>query len=103
MPGPCEREGLIDGTALPLLPGAEGSGTDPQWLLDRLAAADTGTYLVVGHPTYEDDDAAPIVGLGNERGDVATDRADRRQMFTDERVREYCEEHGIALLRYDEL
>lgn len=99
----CKRKGLIDGTSVPLPPGADGPGTSPQWLLDRLEDTDGGTYLVVGHPMYEDDDAAEIVGLGNERGEMAANRADQRRMFTDARIQQYVEDHDIEVLWYNEL
>ncbi|MFB6150669.1 MAG: carbohydrate deacetylase [Haloarculaceae archaeon] len=99
----CEREGLVNGPAVPLPPGAEGAGTGPEWLLDRIDEAEPGTYLVVGHPAYEDEETAAIVGPGNDRGDVAADRAAQRRMFTNQRVRERCERNDVAVHRYDEL
>lgn len=97
----CEREGLIDGTTVPLLPGAAGPGTDPEWLLEHLSGVDEGTYLVVGHPAYEAADTRAIVGLGLDPGEEAANRVSQRRLFTDDRVLEYCEANGVEAVRYD--
>jgi predicted glycoside hydrolase/deacetylase ChbG (UPF0249 family) len=99
----CERAGLVNGPETPLPPGAEGAGSGPDWLLEHLAGVDSGTYLVVGHPAYDDEETNQVVGPGHEPGDVAQSRVAQRQMFTDERVQSYVADHDIELLRYDDL
>jgi hypothetical protein len=99
----CEREGLVAGTGLSPLPGDGVIGHSPEWLLDALAGADPGTYLVVGHPVYETGDTEAIEGMGRARGEVAAERVGQRRMFTDDRVREYVAEHDVRPVGYDEL
>lgn len=99
----CDREGLVNGPEVPLPPGAEGAGSSPAWLLEHLEGVESGTYLVVGHPAYDDDEMAGVVGLGNERGEVAADRVDQRRMFTDEGVAEFLAEHDVDVVRYTDV
>ncbi|AGN00078.1 hypothetical protein L593_00615 [Salinarchaeum sp. Harcht-Bsk1] len=98
----CEREDLINWWGVSPLPGSEGIGSGPEWLLDHLDGVDPGTYLVVGHPAYDDDEMAEFWLPDGEPGRIATERDAQRRMFTDDRVLEYVEEHGVEPIRYDE-
>jgi len=99
----CDREDLINWWGVPPLPGTEGIGSGPEWLLEQLDGVDPGTYLVVGHPAYDDEEMAEIWLPGGEPGTIASERDAQRRMFTDERVLEYVEQAGVEPIRYDEL
>jgi len=99
----CEREGLINWWGVSTLPGAEGIGEGPEWLLEHLDEPEPGTYIVVGHPAYDDEEMADIWLPGGEPGQIAAQRDAQRRMFTDERVLAYVEETGVDPIRYDEL
>lgn len=98
----CDREGLINWWGVPPLPGTEGIGSGPEWLLEHLDGVDPGTYLVVGHPAYDDEQMAGIRLPDGEHGRIATERDAQRRLFTDERVLASVEEAGIEPIRYDE-
>jgi hypothetical protein len=110
----AEREGLV---RKPPVDGLEWPepGPDPRdhasRLLAAVACAGPGTYLVVGHPAFDDDEMARVhgsaelaeVGAGMAAGDVGPDRDGQRMMFMRADVVSFCRETGVELLRYDEL
>ena len=110
-----EREGLLDGDLDRRLPsgGAAsddpagtahgGAGNDPEGLIARLERADPGTYLVVGHPAYDDEEMRAIRGAGRKPGAVAAARDDQRRMFLAREVRECCAEMGVEPIRFTDL
>lgn len=98
----CAREGLVDGTRVSHLPEWT-LDTGPEWLLDQLDGLPSGTYLVVGHPAYDDAEMRDVVGMGRSEGELGAARADQRRTFTDERVSAYVHDNDVELLRYDEL
>lgn len=98
----CEREGLIDWRGVPPLDEESGVGSGPDWLLDRLEGVEPGTYLVVGHPAYDDEEMRTIELPEDEPGRVARERDAQRRLFTADRVREYVRDAGVEPIRYDE-
>jgi predicted glycoside hydrolase/deacetylase ChbG (UPF0249 family) len=102
----AKREGLVydppvEGLARP------GPGPDEHdhasRLLAALEGAGPGTYLVVGHPTFDDDEMARCHGAGTAEGEVGPDRNGQRLMFMREDVVAWCRSNDVSLLRYDEL
>ena len=110
-----KREGLLDGDFDRRLPsgGAAtddtvgtahgGAGNDPEGLIARLERADPGTYLVVGHPAYDDEEMRAIRGAGRKPGAVAAARDEQRRMFLANEVGERCAELGVEPIRFTEL
>lgn len=101
--GFCRSEGLIYGDqGYDHLPKVHPEPTDCiAGLVAAVRAASPGTYLVIGHPTYDDEEMAgfrfhpPLPPPG-------PDRDLQRRMFLDERVMALAREGVIAPIRYDE-
>ena len=93
----ARREGLVYGYEVPWLPPVEGRFANRvEEFVAQLAAAEPGTYLAVGHPTYDRLDVEMFSpGQGPKRD------WDRR-MFTDPPVLDYCAAHGVVPIRYTE-
>lgn len=113
LPEVAEQEGLIDGrTSVKRLPEVRGGSppspwppTQAEYLLERITAAEPGTYLAVGHPGYYEAETKPITGgrLDRGPGEWAAIMDRQRVMFTHDLVLQYCEEHSIELVRYSDL
>ncbi len=102
----AKREGLVFRPALEkLVLPAPGPGTVDyaSRLLAALEGAEPGTYLVVGHPAFADDEMARCHGAGKAEGEVGPDRNAQRLMFMREDVVAWCRAKGVRLLRYDEI
>ena len=98
-----EREGLLDGDGVEMLPDVDGAANDPDGLCARLDAVESGTHLVVGHPSYDDRELQGVVGAGYGPGEVATERDAQRRMFLDESVGRYCKEYDVEPVRFVDL
>jgi hypothetical protein len=72
-------------------------------LVAALASAAEGTYLTVGHPTYDDDEMRVCSGAGHAPGEVGVDRNQQRLMYMREDVIAFCEKRRIVPTRYDEI
>jgi len=100
----CKREGLINDLdihrSLPIVAAASEDPVDD--LITRLKAADSGQYVLVGHPAYDNDEMRFHGHKGYEGNKVAAERENERRMFTDPRVAECCRLHSIIPIRYDE-
>ena len=64
---------------------------------------DGTTYLMVGHPCYDDDEMRPVAAVAKQPGYVGPSRNQQRLGFLDPRVLAAIRERGAALVRYDEL
>ena len=91
-----------DNDRVPRFGQAPGDASDPvSRLLANLRTHESGTYMVVGHPWYNDNEVAEhCVGprSGNE-----TMRDLQRRLFVDPEIVEYCRTHAVHLARFDEL
>ncbi len=99
----ARREGLIYRPAgLSRLPEIEGEYESPaEGLMARLEAAEPATYLLVGHPGYDNDEMQALGHPGHR--DVAAARDRQRRMFMEPPIVEYCESHGVEPIRFTEL
>jgi hypothetical protein len=100
------HEGLIyrmDLKRLPRPDAAIAPGDHPGRLLEQLRRAEPGTYLVVGHPAYDDEEMRAVERLGEGAGDVARDRNLQRLQFVRADILTLCRDRGIVPIRYDGL
>lgn len=99
----CKEKGLMD--SIPLgkrLPDVEMAGDPVECLIERLKAADSGYYALIGHPAYDNPEMRALGHDGYPGDVVATEREWERRMFCDERIIAFCSEKGIRPTRYDE-
>ena len=89
-----EQTGLVSGDNAERLPDVDTDATGPDRLLAQFDVASPGTYIAIGHPCYPDAEIEGITVDGRD-ADLPRSRDAERRMFMDERVVEYCEEHGI--------
>jgi len=105
----AKREGLVFRPELDQLPPPPAEGGEfeeddhASRLIAALKGAGPGTYLVAGHPAFDDDEMGRCHGAGKAEGEVGPDRNGERLMFMREDVVAWCREKGVRLLRYDEL
>jgi len=93
----ARREGLVYGYDVPWLPDVEGEFADRvEKFIAQLEAAAPGTYIGLGHPTYD----RPDVDMFRP-GEGANRDWDRR-IFTDPRVLDYSAANGVVPIRYTE-
>lgn len=70
--------------------------------IETLRVLESGCYTWVGHPAYTNEDMR-LLGNGQYPWEeVASDRKWEREMFLNKRIMDYCLEHGIQSIRYDE-
>lgn len=99
----CDRS-LHDSRRLVDLPGWHGPAEHPGTeLADFLAGVPAGTYLLVGHPGFKEEEMQLLRLPGHEAGEAALMRNRDRRMFMDIEIVDYCQNVGIELLRYSEL
>jgi len=102
-----EQEGLIYEPALPVLPTINGEFATPvARFLAQLDAAPAGTYAHVFHPALLDNEMRavfPRFPSQDPPGAIAQQRFIEFQVMTDASVVEYCQTHGIKLIRYTDL
>jgi len=90
-----------DGDRLQRLPDVEGSYEDVgERLVARLAAAEPGDYLLVGHPGYDRPDMRAFRHAGLDPGQVARDRVRQRLQFQSPKVARYAADHGVEFATY---
>jgi len=102
----AKREGLVFRPPLDSLPLTSGDFDEHDHasrLIAALGCAEPGTYLVAGHPAFDDDEMGRCHGAGKAEGEVGPDRNAERLMFMREDVVAWCRENDVQLLRYDEL
>lgn len=115
------REGLLDGDAwrdgdpwqrgdpfpadfrcLPETDMGAESVTPSERLIRRLETAGRGTYLVLTHPCYPDDEIADIHFRDGTPAELAS-RDDDRQTVMAADIVEYCAEHGIEPMQFSDM
>jgi predicted glycoside hydrolase/deacetylase ChbG (UPF0249 family) len=105
----AKREGLVRDPPLGNLDRLAWPGPEPDehdhasCLLAALEGAGPGTYLVVGHPAFDEGVMARFHGAGMAEGEVGPDRDGQRLMFMREDVVAWCRANEVKLLRYDEI
>lgn len=98
-----ERNGLMQRPTVGRLPEVECDGDPVEKLIARLEAAEPGTYIVGGHPGYDNEEMRALGHPGYPGEQVATEREWERRIHTDPRILEYCASNGVVPTRFDEL
>jgi hypothetical protein len=99
----CDRE-LRAGAGITDIPGWNGPGEHPGTeLADHLSSTPPGTYRLVGHPGFKDEELRNLRIKGQPAGRPMQTRNRQRRMFADIEIVDYCENVGVTLLRYSEL
>ena len=103
----ARRHGLMDAHDIPALPAApvRGDGFVQDWTarLEHAAANGGGTFIVVTHPTYDDEEMRAFAGARYSPGEIALSRDLDRRALLDPRLHEACERLGVELIRYRDL
>jgi hypothetical protein len=98
----CAREGLVNSRQFQSLPRAQVDGDPVEQMIARLQAAGPGTYVVVGHPAYDNAEMRALGHAGYPGDVIGPERDGQRRMFMNPRVIGYCRAHGVLPTRYDE-
>ena len=98
----ARREGLVRGDGrIGGLPAPAGQFADVgDEIIARLEAAESGSYLLVGHPGYDRPDMRRFGHAGLAPGQVAAERVRQRQQFASPKVAAYARENGVEFVRY---
>lgn len=101
----AQQHGLVyNSRQLDRLPKVDVQGDKVQRVAAQLEAAGPGTYLIVGHPCYNDDETQSIQPHGESMGDkIGNDRDQERRMFLDPAVLDVVQRRGIECIRYTEI
>ena len=62
-----------------------------------------GTYLILGHPVFDDPEIRQFQGQGMTGEQVALSRVNERELFCDSRILDHWKQQSMIALRYDEL
>jgi hypothetical protein len=100
----CKREGLINyHPFLNRLPHGDKSVGDPvDHFIRDLSLADSGQYLIVGHPAYDNEEMRLLGHDGYSGEQVAVGRHWERLIYTDSRVINFFQNGSVVPIRYDE-
>jgi len=87
------------------LPNTKSSPNDSSstQFLSQLKNTLPGTYLVISHPSYDNEEMSTLRLYGKKDAREAATRNEQRLMFVREDIRHHCISHGVRLMRYDEL
>lgn len=85
-----------------LLPKVDTAGDPVEQLIARLDAAEPGQYLYVAHPAYDTEEMRRLGHDGYPGERVALEREWERLTFMDPRIIDYCRQHHVVPIRYDE-
>jgi hypothetical protein len=99
----ARREGLIDAYGVTGLDGVNTSAVDgAQQLKASLSRATAGTYLLLAHPMFDDEEARTFHGMGCSGDQIAQGRDNDRKMFIDQDLMEWVQQNSVELRRYSE-
>ena len=98
----CSKKGLIQGfSGYKTLPKTGNCNDLIEAFIQSAKIAKPGTYLLVGHPCYDDEEFAGFILWDGEAQGPTRDR--QRILFLDPRVLELVSEGLVKPIRYDEL
>lgn len=93
----CQREGLIDADTL-----GTGLHRGAATLPEAVRTAADGTWVVVGHPCYDDAEMRGIRLVGRPEVDIGQQRDGERRMFLAPELRTALAERGARAISYSE-
>ena len=102
----ARRRGLVDAHGVPGLPAVPGHGADlvADWIARLENAAVKGRpFVVVTHPTLDDEEMRAFTRENLPPGELARERDLDRRALLDPRVREACARLGVKRIRYGDL
>jgi len=110
LPGLRERlqvlastHGLIVAAPVPGLPDVEGDFADGfAQLIARISQAPAGDHVWITHPTFDDEETRSI-RPGRQGWDVASERDGDRRLLCDDRLKNWCEQNGVEVVRYSQV
>ncbi|MDP4171093.1 MAG: hypothetical protein Q8906_10835, partial [Bacillota bacterium] len=70
--------------------------------IHQLNLAESGQYLVIGHPAYDNEEMRLLGHEGYTSEQVAVDRHWERLMYSDPRILKYVKNNGVKPIRLDE-
>lgn len=99
----CRQEGLLCefhfGSSLPKV---EEQGDRVLTLIAQIDAAESGEYMLVLHPTYNDEEMRGFSLSGMTGEETARDRDWQRCLAMDRRLIDYCQTNRVKPIRYTE-
>jgi len=99
----CIRKGLINGfSGYKSLPKTNNKNNLIDSFLNSIKIAESGTYLLVGHPAYDDEEMSKYVVFGNIMP-VSKERDEQRRLFLHKEVIKLTKSGFLKPIRYDEL
>jgi len=100
----AQREGLVDAHPIPSLPHvADAPGDQVDKWIARLAHAAPGTYVLVTHPGYDEDDMRQLWHSPQKPGEVARERDGERRAWLDPRLKQACLDNEVEIVRYTDV
>lgn len=101
----CRKHGLVRAPHLPWLPEMPpvASAAAAAAFGPAIEKAPPGRYLLLGHPTFDDEETRAISGAGVEPGSVARQRDADRRLFQDPAVVRAADSGRVRLARYTDL
>lgn len=100
----ASEQGLLTWDNVLRLPRPDGEfDSAVHRVIAGLKAAEPGTYLIVGHPVYPEQDVLDLVTDPARGRQVAADRDWQRRMFMDPDILDFCEAHGVEAARFTDV
>ncbi len=99
----CARERLVCAATVPWLPHPPSPPEDfGAWWVEQLRIVPSGTYALVTHPVYDDEEVRAFHGRGIGRGEMAGRRDRVRRSLADPEFHRACRDLGAEFIRYDD-
>ncbi|HRR28019.1 MAG TPA: ChbG/HpnK family deacetylase, partial [Victivallales bacterium] len=99
----CLKKGLINGfSGYKYFPKTDDKKNLVESFLQAIKTVEPDTYLLIGHPAYDDEEMSKYVIYGNLTP-VSRERDEQRRLFLDKKVMNLARSGFIKPIRYDEL
>lgn len=99
----CLRENLVCAATVPWLPQWHSRPANlAEWWVEQLQNVTPGTYTLVSHPAYNDQEMSAFFRRGMAPGEIARRRDSNRRALIEPGFRQACLELGVEFIRYDD-